>query len=506
MGNTCASLDAVPPDPINPHTIDLTHYEQLKILGKGGQGTVSVCRNRINNEIVAVKCVSKYALLKHTTFLYTLFNERNLLIMNAQYHQQSNTDNHTAQAAQSFLCNVYCTFQSATHVYMVLPYLSGGDIRYHLTDKSQFTEHVTQFYAAELLISLMDLHSRNILYRDLKPENILLNKSGYTVLCDFGLAGELKKSTEYTTYGRSGTASYFSPELICDLSYSFEIDYWCYGILLYELMHGRRPIRISTINNLMQLNRSKLTELYYNVDQQHTLRKELNDNIHYRSNLTADCIDLIKGLLSVDRTTRYGSNTHHIYNNGWLSIQQHPWFRDIDWIKIRQRRYKPPIRPRRDIINANMKFELEYQLIDSSNINEIKQISDKKQKYFQNWNWNDVVQQTHYSTHYSNINNTVVNSNTTPQSTIQSVDTQHDLRAAQIRLHSMDFSDGSITRKHSQSLHTTRPSTSIPSTIHNKNKISPGLQQHSSIVQESIPPTANTVHTTRPSVDLTWAS
>jgi serine/threonine protein kinase len=57
-----------------------------------------------------------------------------------------------------------------------------------LRKKKIFTEEEVQFYAAEVLLALEDLHTFNIIYRDLKPENILFDSEGHIKITDFGLS------------------------------------------------------------------------------------------------------------------------------------------------------------------------------------------------------------------------------------------------------------------------------------------------------------------------------
>mmetsp|Transcript_23951 Transcript_23951/g.27585 ORF Transcript_23951/g.27585 Transcript_23951/m.27585 type:complete len:83 (+) Transcript_23951:232-480(+) len=66
--------------------------------------------------------------------------------------------------------------------------LEGGELFYHLREQGKFDEETACFYAAQIILAVEHLHSKNIMYRDLKPENILLDKEGNVVITDFGLA------------------------------------------------------------------------------------------------------------------------------------------------------------------------------------------------------------------------------------------------------------------------------------------------------------------------------
>jgi serine/threonine protein kinase len=84
------------------------------------------------------------------------------------------------------------------------------------------------------------LHDSKIIYRDLKPENILLNKDGYIMLADFGLAKIVADATNEPN-SFCGTPEYLSPEMIVGSGHDFTVDWWALGILIYEMIIGIPP-------------------------------------------------------------------------------------------------------------------------------------------------------------------------------------------------------------------------------------------------------------------------
>jgi serine/threonine protein kinase len=119
-----------------------------------------------------------------------------------------------------------------------MDFIQGGELFKHLTDCKRFTEFKAKFYAAQIALALGYLHASKIIYRDLKPENILINKDGYIMLADFGLA-RIVGDEDANSF--CGTPEYLSPEMIVGSGHDHTLDWWALGILIYEMIIGIPP-------------------------------------------------------------------------------------------------------------------------------------------------------------------------------------------------------------------------------------------------------------------------
>ena len=86
----------------------------------------------------------------------------------------------------------YKTIQDQSTLYFIMEFVSGGELFTEIKKHGVLSPEVTKFYAAEIVLIIEYLHSKNIIHRDLKPENLLLAPDGHLKLTDFGFAQEIK--------------------------------------------------------------------------------------------------------------------------------------------------------------------------------------------------------------------------------------------------------------------------------------------------------------------------
>ena len=202
------------------------------------------------------------------------------------------------------------------------------------------TEEQMRFYAAEVLLALEYLHAMGFVYRDLKPENILLHESGHIRLTDFdlskasitpvnahvvqsmmGATPTLVAEPSLVTNSFVGTLEYFAPEVIVGRGYGASVDWWTFGILMYEMLYGHPPFQgRNQDDTFAQIKKSvlKFPE-------------------HARGPVSKECKSLIKKLLTHDPKKRLGSD------QGAAEIKAHPFFKEVNLQLILNT--KPPIVP-----------------------------------------------------------------------------------------------------------------------------------------------------------------
>ncbi|KAL9701639.1 hypothetical protein quinque_005080 [Culex quinquefasciatus] len=166
-------------DIVNPGRIKLgpQDFELKKVLGKGGYGKVFQVRKTTGadaNAYFAMKVLKKASIVRNQKDTAHTRAERNIL----------------EAVRHPFIVELVYAFQTGGKLYLILEYLSGGELFMHLEREGIFLEDTTCFYLCEIILALEHLHNLGIIYRDLKPENVLLDAQGHVKLTDFGLCKE----------------------------------------------------------------------------------------------------------------------------------------------------------------------------------------------------------------------------------------------------------------------------------------------------------------------------
>jgi len=161
------------------------------------------------------------------------------------------------------------------------------------------------------------LHSKNIVYRDLKPENLLVDKNGFLRLTDFGFA----KYCEGRTFTLCGTPEYLAPEVLMNKGHGLPVDWWCLGILAFEMLAGIDP--------------------FNDDDPMAIYQKILKGKVKFPRDFDKKAKSLIKHLLVADTTQRFGC-----MKDGVKDIKEHKWFEDdFCWDDIDKETATPPYIP-----------------------------------------------------------------------------------------------------------------------------------------------------------------
>ena len=232
-----------------------------------------------------------------------------------------------------FIVNMYYAFQDNDNLYLVMDYLKGGDLRFHLTRHIHFSEEQSRFFICNILVALEYIHSQDIIHRDIKPENLVLDKNGYVRITDFGIAK--RKSEKNKMKGdTSGTPGYMAPEVMRGIIHSFEVDFFAIGVIGYEFMMGKRPYRgrgRKEIKEQMIKYQAKIT-----VD-------EMKDGWSIES------VEFINSLLQRNERKRLG------YFRGVKELKEHPWLKYYPWKDLAKKNLPAPFVPE-NIDNFDKKY------------------------------------------------------------------------------------------------------------------------------------------------------
>ncbi|CAK58738.1 unnamed protein product (macronuclear) [Paramecium tetraurelia] len=283
--------------------ITLKDFIFIKCIGVGGFSRVYLVKKKSDGRFYAMKLIDKEFIIQRKK-QGIVQNERDIMTV----------------LDHPFINKLEYAFESKNFIVFVLEFCSGGELFWQLKQVKRMTEDQARFYFTEICLAIYYLHSISVVYRDIKPENILIDMDGHIRIADFGLSKPNMNEDDYA-YSFCGSPEYMAPEMLLKVGHNVQVDHYCLGALLYELVTGLPP--------------------YYSRDTEEIYESILSEELTFpdKINLTDDIKDLLKGLLCKKPQSRLGAQ------NGLQELMLHPWFKGCDWIQILQKNIEPPFKP-----------------------------------------------------------------------------------------------------------------------------------------------------------------
>lgn len=322
-------------------SISLDDFQLIRVLGRGTYGKVQLVRCKRDQKLYAMKTISK-RLLEETEQIDQILTEKNVLL----------------KAYHPFLVSAHYTFQTPQKLFMVLDYVPGGELFGRLKEEGRFSENRTILYAAEILLGLGHLHKLGFVYRDLKPENILVDANGHLKITDFGLV-KTNMNVNSTTRTICGTPEYIAPEMLQQHPYTKSVDWWSYGVLVFEMLTGLPPFYDDNTNKMYRLI--------------------ISGSINYPSYVSSNAKDFISKLLDRNPSTRLGASEEDVEE-----IKRHPFFSSLNWNDVFEKKYKPEWVP-------DMKSETDTHLFDEQFTQEDAAVSFEDESLLDQKNQNEFI-------------------------------------------------------------------------------------------------------------------
>jgi len=193
--------------------------------------------------------------------------------------------------------------EDSNFIRLVLEYAPNGNLFNFIRRKGFLEEKEAARIFYGIVKGVQYLHNKKIIHRDLKPENILLIDEIPKII-DFGWSTESKGNKHKNL---CGTLEYMGPEVIYSGCYGHKIDIWALGILLYEMLHGKAPIRAKSV-----------------IDMAKAFSEPLE--FEYRSDVSDSAKSLINSILKIDADER--PEIEDILTHSWLDSEL---ANDIEW-------------------------------------------------------------------------------------------------------------------------------------------------------------------------------
>ena len=203
-------------------TIEIKDLEILFDLSIDKSRAVSLVLSKTNGKLYIIKSYPKNRIIKEKLFEHI---EEIKSLMSKMEHP--------------LIVKFIKVIKDRNHIFFLYEFISGTEFHILIREAEHppFSSYQLQFYFASILVIINFLHKNKIVHRDIRPENFIVKENGYLALYNLRYAKEIKDKTNSII----GNYNYMAPEVIMGEGYSFEVDYWSAGVIMYECIIGHLP-------------------------------------------------------------------------------------------------------------------------------------------------------------------------------------------------------------------------------------------------------------------------
>jgi serine/threonine protein kinase len=217
-----------------PGQIVAERYRIVALAGRGGMGEVYRAEDLRLSQIVAIKFLPE-AVSKDASAL-------------ARFHAEVRI---ARQVSHPNVCRMFDIGDAEGITFLTMEYVDGEDLASLVRRIGRLSPAKATEIARQVCAGLAAAHERGVIHRDLKPANVMLDSAGRIRITDFGLAGIA--ATIQGAEVRAGTPAYMAPEQLAGKEVTVRSDLYSLGLVLYEILTGKRAFEASTLPELMRL-------------------------------------------------------------------------------------------------------------------------------------------------------------------------------------------------------------------------------------------------------------